>query len=150
MTTVMTNIKSVRKLFKGDRPGGWYVPGIAGVASIVTVAILLWVLPGSAITSWSLTGDVGPISEAGGLAQPVIGFFQFGVVRIYIPLLSILFVAGGELAAMSLARFKIPIAVVAGAGAGVQPVVVSGCGCGYGTAGRAMSLLEQAVAVGLL
>lgn len=132
------------------RVGGWYVPGVAVLASVVTVAVLLSVIPGSTVTSWALTGDAGPIAEAGGVAQPVVGFFQFGLVRIYVPLLSVLLVVGGEAAAALLGRFRVLAPLVAGVGAGVQLVVVSGCGCGYGTAGTSMSLLEQALGAGLL
>jgi hypothetical protein len=110
---------------------------------------LVSVLPASTVTSWALTADAGPIVEAGGLAHPVVGFFQFGVVRIYVPLVSVLLVVGGEFAAFWLDRLGLLTAVVVGATAGVQPVVVSGCGCGYGTAGTAMSLLEQALGIGL-
>jgi len=141
---------SLGDLFAGYREGGWYVPGVALLAAILTAAGLVSVLPASTITGWAVTGDVSPIVEAGGLAQPVVGFFQVGVVRIYLPLVSVLLVVGGELAAIRLGRFKLLAAVVAGASAGIQPIVVSGCGCGYGTAGTAMSLLEQAIEVGLL
>lgn len=148
--TVTINTESVREQFEKYRTGGWYVPGVAALAAIVTAAGLLSVLPASTVTSWVVTGDTKPIVEAGGLAQPVVGFFQFGVVRVYIPLVSILLVVGGELAAIWLGRLRMLTAVVAGASAGVQPVVVSGCGCGDGTAGTAMSLLEQAIGIGLL
>lgn len=148
--TVTNKTGSLRELFAGYRGGGWYVPGAAVVAAVVTAAGLLSVLPASTVTSWALTGDAGPLVEAGGLAQPVVGFFQFGVVRVYVPLLSVLLVVGGELAAIRLGRLGFLTAVVAGATAGTQPVVVSGCGCGYGTAGTAMSLLEQAIGIGLL
>ena len=148
--TVTNKTGSLRELFAGYREGGLYVPGVAALAAVVTAAGLLSVLPASSVTSWALTADASPIVEAGGLAQPVIGFFQFGVVRIYVPLVSVLLVVGGELAAIRLGRLGMLTAVAAGGTAGVQPVVVSGCGCGYGTAGTAMSLLEQAIGIGLL
>ncbi len=148
--TVTSNTESVKERFVRYRTGGWYLPGAAALAAIITAAGLLSVLPTSTVTSWVVTADGSPMVEAGGLAQPVVGFFQFGVARVYIPLVSVLLVVGGELAAIWLGRFRILTAVVAGATAGVQPVVVSGCGCGYGTAGRAMSLLEQALQIGLL
>jgi hypothetical protein len=71
-------------------------------------------------------------------------------VRIYIPLLSILLVVGGELAAAYLRRWGVVVAAAAGAGAGMQPIVLSGCGCGFGTAGTTMTLLEQAIATGVI
>lgn len=148
--TVTRKPESVIELFGEYRAGSWYVPGTAVLAAIITVVGLVSVLPASTLTSWTITGDASPIAEAGGLAQPVVGFLQFGTVRMYIPFVSVLFVVGGELAAFWLGRFRMLTAIVAGATAGIQPVVVSGCGCGYGTAGTAMSLLEQATAVGLL
>ena len=140
--------QAVRRLIGPVRPEGWHVPGIAALASVITVAALLSVLPGT-LTSWSITGNAAPLVEAGGTAQPVVGFLQFGVVRIYIPLLSILLVVGGELAAAYLRRWGVVVAAAAGAGAGMQPIVLSGCGCGFGTAGTTMTLLEQVIEVGV-
>lgn len=131
-------------------PGGWYVPGVAVVAAIVTTATLLSVLPGSAITGWTLTTDGTPLVAAGGPSVPVVGFVQFGLVRVYVSLLAILLVIAGEVAAVSLGRLGIVLALAGGVGAGTQLVVVSGCGCGDGTAGQAMTLLEQAMAIGLV
>lgn len=138
-----------KKLLERIRLEGWHVPGIAVVASVITVAALLSVLPGT-LTSWSITGDVAPLAEAGGTPQPVVGFLQFGVVRIYISLLSILLVVGGEFAAAHLRRWGMVVAAAAGVSAGVQPIVLSGCGCGFGTAASTMTLLEQAIQIGLL
>lgn len=125
-----------------------YVPGVTTLSSIITTYILLSVIPGSTVTSWVITWDYSPIVEAGGLAQPVVGFFQFGVARIYVPLFSLLLIFFGELASLLLSRFKLPVAILAGVGSGIQPVVVIGCGCGR-AAGRTMSLLEQAITTGL-
>jgi hypothetical protein len=141
--------KKVKRLIGNGRPEGWHVPGIAAVASVLTVAALLSVLPGT-LTGWSITGNAAPLVEAGGTFQPVVGFLQFGVVRIYIPLLSMLLVVGGKLAAAYLRRWGMIVAATAGVGAGVQPVVLSGCGCGFGTAGTTMTLLEQAIETGVL
>lgn len=146
---IHSRTRDVRRLLGHIRPEGWYVPGIAVVASVVTVAALLSVLPGT-LTGWSITGNAAPLVEAGGTAQPVVGFLQFGVVRVYIPLLSLLLVAGGELVAAYRRWWGTIVAVVAGVGAGVQPIVLSGCGCGFGTAGTTMTLLEQVIAVGVL
>lgn len=125
-----------------------YLPGVTTLSSIITASILLSVIPGSTVTNWVITWDYSPIVEAGGLAQPVVGFFQFGVARIYVPFLSLLLIFFGELASLLLSRFKLPVAILAGIGSGIQPVVVIGCGCGR-TAGRTMSLLEQAITTGL-
>jgi hypothetical protein len=125
-----------------------YLPGVTTLSSIITASILLSVIPGSTVTNWVITWDYSPIVEAGGLAQPVVGFFQFGVARIYVPLFSLLLIFFGELASLLLSRFKLPVAILAGVGSGIQPVVVIGCGCGR-TAGRTMSLLEQAITTGL-
>lgn len=141
--------QAVKNLLETIRPEGRYVPGIAAAASVLTVAALLSVVPGS-LTGWSITGNVAPLVEAGGSAQPVMGFLQFGVVRIYIPLLSILLVVGGELAAAYRHRWGTVVAAAAGVGAGMQPIVLSGCGCGFGTAGTTMTLLEQAIEIGVL
>ena len=141
--------KEVKRLIGNGRPEGWHVPGIAAVASVLTVAALLSVLPGT-LTGWSITSNAAPLVEAGGTFQPVVGFLQFGVVRIYVPLLSMLLVVGGELAAAYLRRWGMVVAAAAGVGAGVQPVVLSGCGCGFGTAGTTMTLLEQAIETGVL
>jgi hypothetical protein len=139
-----------RSLFSWNRSEARYIPGVATVTSIGTVIALLLIVPGSTITGWSVTANVSPVVAAGGLAQPVIGWFQFGLVRIYIPLISVLFVLAGELAAVRLHRFKILTGMIAGVTAGIQLLVISGCGCGDGTAGRIMTLLEQATAVGVL
>jgi len=147
---VSATAHSLGKLLASRRPGGYYLPGVAVVTSVVTVATLLSVMPGSTVTTWTLTGDASPIAEAGGVAQPVVGYLQFSLVRIYVPLLSVLLVAGGELIAAFLGRFRIATAVFAGVGAGVQPIVVAGCGCGYGTAGSATTLIEYALGAGLL
>lgn len=140
--------KDVRELLGRIRPEGWHVPGIGATVSVITVAALLSFLPGT-LTSWSITGNVAPLIAAGGTPQPVVGFLQFGVVRIYIPLLSILLVVGGELAAAYLHRWGRVVAAMAGVGAGVQPIVLSGCGCGFGTAGTTMTLLEQVIEIGV-
>jgi hypothetical protein len=149
---VSTTAVALRKLFAIRRLGRWYVPGVAVLTSVATVAALLSVIPGpvSTVTGWTLTSDASPIAEAGGVAQPVVGFLQFGLVRIYVPVLSLLLVGGGEAAAVLLGRFRISAPFVVGVGAGVQPIVVTGCGCGYGTAGASTTLLEQALGAGLL
>lgn len=147
--TVHSQSRGVRKLLGNTRPQGWYVPGMAAVASVITAAALLSVLPGS-LTSWSITGNAVPLVEAGGPSQPVVGFLQFGVVRIYIPLLSVLLVVGGELAAVYFRRWGTAVAPIVGAYAGAQPIVLSGCGCGFGTAASATTLLEQVLRIGVL
>jgi hypothetical protein len=149
---VSTTDVSPRELFAVRRLGGWYVPGVAVLTSTVTVAVLLSVIPGpvSTVTGWTLTADASPIAEAGGVSQPVVGFFQFGLARIYVPVLSLLLVVGGETAAVLLGRFRVLAPLVAGIGAGTQPMVVTGCGCGYGTAGTSTTLLAQALGAGLL
>lgn len=145
-----TQFEDQESVFNGSGINRVYIPGIATVTSIITMSVLLSLITGSAVTSWVITGDAGPIIEAGGLGQPVIGFLQFGITRVYIPLLSVLLLLSGEFLAISLSRFNKTIAILAGVGAGIQPIVVTGCGCGFGTAGRTMSLLEQAIATGLL
>lgn len=142
--------KDQKSIFKGSPINNVYIPGIATVTSVITMSVLLSAITGSAVTSWAITGDAGPIIEAGGLGQPVIGFLQFGITRVYIPLLSVLLLLSGEFMAISVSRFNKTIAILAGIGSGVQPIVVTGCGCGFGTAGTTMSLLEQAIATGLL
>lgn len=132
----------------GKNQNKLYVPGATTLASIVTAWILLSAIPGSTVTNWVITWDYSPIVEAGGLAQPVVGYFQFGVARIYLPFFSLLLILSGELASLLLSQFKLPVAILAGVGSGIQPVVVIGCGCGR-TAGRTMSLLEQAITTGL-
>jgi hypothetical protein len=146
--TTHSHRRELERVIGTVRPEGRYVPGVAAVASVLTVAALLSVLPGT-LTGWSITGNVAPLVTAGGTPQPVVGFLQFGVVRIYIPLLSILLVAGGEVVAAYLGRWGPVAAVAAGVGAGVQPIVLSGCGCGFGTAGTTMTLLEQVVQIGV-
>ena len=146
---IRSQTQEVTGLIRNIRPKGWYVPGIAAVASVITVAALLSVIPGT-LTSWSITGNAAPLVEAGGTSQPVVGFLQFGVVRIYIPLLSILLMGVGELAAAYFGQWGLVVAAAAGVGAGVQLIVLSGCGCGFGTAGSTMTLLEQAIAIGVI
>lgn len=147
--TLHSHRQDVTNLIGRIRPEGRHVPGIAAVGSVITVAALLAFLPGS-LTGWSITGNAAPLVAAGGPSQPVVGFLQFGVVRVYIPLLSLLLVGGGELASAYLGRWGTVAAVVAGAGAGMQPIVLAGCGCGFGTAGTTMTLLEQVLAIGVL
>jgi len=144
------NFKLAKAKFKGYRTNQTYIPGIAILTCIITMSLLLSAISGSAFTSWVITGDTGPIIEAGGLGQPVVGFLQFGITRVYVPLLSVLLVLSGEFLAMSLSRFNKTIAILTGVGSGIQPIVITGCGCGFGTAGTTMSLIEQAIATGLL
>lgn len=108
---------------------------------------MLAVVPGPALTSLTLTADAGPIAAAGGLAQPVVGFLQAGTTRLYVPVLSIALVGVGELLAARSGRAGLPLALLAGVAAGAQLIVVSGCGCGDGSAGVAMTLAEQALAI---
>jgi hypothetical protein len=148
--TKTTKMEYIKRLIPQTRTEGRYIPGVAIVTSIVTVATLLLSISGSTVTGWSLTTNASPVVAAGGLAQPVVGWFQFGLIRIYIPLISVLFVFIGELAAVFLSRFKLLSGIIAGITGSIQLLVISGCGCGDGTAGNVMTLFEQATAVGLL
>jgi len=137
--------RTIQYLIGTVRSDRRYVPGLAVMTTVLTTAGLLSTLLGSPLTGVTVTTDAGPLVAAGGTWQPIVGFLQFGATRVYIPLVAVLLVTGGEIAATVFGRLGMLIAVVTGVIAGTKPLVVTGCGCGYGTAGSTMSLLDGAV-----
>lgn len=142
---VTINIEFLKNLLTSDKTNGWYFPGLATLASLLTAVALLSLLPSLTVTSWAITTDTAPLAAAGSMPQPVVGYLQFSAVRVYIPLLSIMLVVGAELAGVSLGRPGLVIAVVLGMIAGSQLIVLTGCGCAHESLDNTLSLFEQAV-----